>query len=47
MTIGPGQLFENFVVHLLKTNANRTPRFEQVGISRANDINCLNIDNRM
>ena len=43
MHIGPGQLFDNGVVHLPKTNTNRTPGLELVGISRDNDINCLAI----
>ena len=44
MHIGPGQLFDNGVVHLPKTNTNRTPGLELVGVSQANDNKYLAID---
>ena len=46
MMIGPGQLFENVVIHLPKMNTNRTPGLKLVGISRANDISCLAVGSK-
>ena len=43
INIVPDQLFDNGVANLPKTNTNRIPGLELVGISRANDINCLAI----
>ena len=46
IAVDPDHFFDNVVLHLSKTSANRTPGLELVGISIANGINYLVICKR-